>query len=292
MTLGNFDYQKISLVRDYDSLLEEDVANRAFDALFSAEARPALPGPSSPPPLVDEQFPVVATDATQTATVVRARKGTSFIVQGPPGTGKSQTITNLIADYVARGKRVLFVCEKRAAIDVVYHRLHQLGLDRLTALIHDSQGDKKAFVAALKEFVRRVDGLYRRIEQAAHERPMRRSGARAPSPLNETSTRFDRLMTAPARSGPANPWSRVIRRSIELEPARGELSPSRHRERLPSHGDFDAARAEVDALVRVLTSLDEEPVLARHPARFLHDRVLAAERPIELVSEGPLVRAS
>src|ERR1022692_3272479 len=63
----------------------------------------------------------------------------------------SQTITNLIADYVARGKRVLFVCEKRAAIDVVFHRLRQQGLDELCCLIHDSQTDKKAFIQNLKQ---------------------------------------------------------------------------------------------------------------------------------------------
>src|SRR6185312_10523714 len=55
-----------------------------------------------------------------------------------------------IADYVARGKRVLFVCEKRAAIDVVFHRLRQQGLDELCCLIHDSQTDKKAFIQNLK----------------------------------------------------------------------------------------------------------------------------------------------
>src|SRR5207302_8890874 len=72
-------------------------------------------------------------------------------IQGPPGTGKSQTITNLIADYVMRGKRILFVCEKRAAIDVVYHRLRQVGLHSLCCLIHDAQADKKEFVLELKE---------------------------------------------------------------------------------------------------------------------------------------------
>ncbi|MGN5476592.1 AAA domain-containing protein [Cupriavidus basilensis] len=56
---------------------------------------------------------MVAADATQSAAVGLARSLRSFIIQGPPGTGKSQTITNLIADYAGRGKRVLFVCEKR-----------------------------------------------------------------------------------------------------------------------------------------------------------------------------------
>src|SRR5581483_1720615 len=98
-----------------------------------------------------EQFQVIPCDAAQAAAIARSRDGHSFIIQGPPGTGKSQTITNLIADYVARGKRVLFVCEKRAAIDVVFHRLRQQGLDELCCLIHDSQTDKKAFVLNLKQ---------------------------------------------------------------------------------------------------------------------------------------------
>src|SRR5262249_54481334 len=100
---------------------------------------------------VEERFDVMPADPTQASAIARARKGSCFIIQGPPGTGKSQTITNLIADYVARGKRVLFVCEKRAAIDVVYHRLKMQGLSRLSCLIHDSQGDKRAFIRDLKE---------------------------------------------------------------------------------------------------------------------------------------------
>src|SRR5262245_65709330 len=56
-----------------------------------------------------------------------------------------------MANKVAGGKRVLFVCEKRAAIDVVFHRLRQQGLDELCCLIHDSQTDKKAFVQNLKQ---------------------------------------------------------------------------------------------------------------------------------------------
>src|SRR5205085_543891 len=90
-------------------------------------------------------------DATQASAIARAQTGASYIIQGPPGTGKSQTITNLIADYVARGKRVLFVCEKRAAIDVVFHRLRRQGLDELCCLIHDSQTDKRAFIHNLKQ---------------------------------------------------------------------------------------------------------------------------------------------
>ena len=104
-----------------------------------------------PPRPLSEQFPAVDCDPTQSRAVARARRGESYIIQGPPGTGKSQTITNLIADFVARGKRVLFVCEKRAAIDVVFHRLGRQGLDELCCLIHDSQTDKREFIRNLKQ---------------------------------------------------------------------------------------------------------------------------------------------
>src|SRR5262249_38326847 len=149
LTLGNFNYRKRTRVRDCAKLIETDMASGAFDTVFSLAPKPAE---ETPPPLelADQQL-VISCDATQASAIARARTGTSYIIQGPPGTGKSQTITNLIADYVARGKRVLFVCEKRAAIDVVFHRLRQQGLDELCCLIHDSQTDKKAFILNLKQ---------------------------------------------------------------------------------------------------------------------------------------------
>src|SRR5436190_9035799 len=148
-TLGNFNYRKMTLVRDYANLIETDLSSTAFDTLFSLTPRPTE---QAPPPLeLPDQHLILPCDATQASAIARARTGRSYIIQGPPGTGKSQTITNLIADYVAQGKRVLFVCEKRAAIDVVFHRLHQQGLDELCCLIHDSQADKKAFIQNLKQ---------------------------------------------------------------------------------------------------------------------------------------------
>jgi hypothetical protein len=149
VTLANFNYKKMSLVRDYTQLLETPAENPAFDRVFSIEPR-ALDASSPAALALHDQWNVVAADATQNAAVALARDGRSFIIQGPPGTGKSQSITNLIADYAGRGKRVLFVCEKRAALDVVYSRLKQSGLDALCCLIHDSQSDKKAFIADLK----------------------------------------------------------------------------------------------------------------------------------------------
>ena len=62
------------------------------------------------------------------AAVMEAGQGHSFILYGPPGTGKSQTITNLIANALFQGKRVLFVAEKMAALNVVQKRLEKINL--------------------------------------------------------------------------------------------------------------------------------------------------------------------
>src|SRR3712207_5443114 len=72
----------------------------------------------------------VPADASQLRAIAEAAAGRTFVLEGPPGTGKSQTITNLLTRAVADGKRVLFVAEKRAALDVVARRLEAVGIDR------------------------------------------------------------------------------------------------------------------------------------------------------------------
>ena len=73
-------------------------------------------------------------DASQEAAVRAVKAGQSLVVQGPPGTGKSQLIANLMADAAATGKRVLLVCQKRAALDVVQVRLREVGMAPFLAL--------------------------------------------------------------------------------------------------------------------------------------------------------------
>ncbi len=164
VTLANFNYQKMSLVRDYNALIETPVTQPALDQVFSIDPRPFVE--QVPPPIPHaEQWGVVPSDATQDQAVAFARTARSYIIQGPPGTGKSQTITNLIADYTGQGKRVLFVCEKRAALDVVYHRLGQAGLDGLATIIHDSQDDKKEFIADLRDHYERWGRIRTRSSQ-------------------------------------------------------------------------------------------------------------------------------
>ncbi len=153
VTLASLGTRRSTLARDYDELLQPETPSpdgpTPFDLMFSPDRTRVSHGDVEP--ISVDQFLVLPADSTQAAAVRRGLRGDSFIIQGPPGTGKSQTITNLIAGLVAEGKRVLFVCEKRAALDVVAHRLRQVGLGPLVASIHDAELDRKSFIKELGE---------------------------------------------------------------------------------------------------------------------------------------------
>ena len=99
---------------------------------------------------------ITQADPCQAEAVRRAQFEPAIVIHGPPGTGKSQTIANIIGDHAARGQRVLFVCDKRTALDVVKSRLNSLGLGALCALIHDPKKEQKGLYMGLRE---RLDAL-------------------------------------------------------------------------------------------------------------------------------------
>lgn len=88
-------------------------------------------------------------DSSQLEAVAASGKGKSFVLHGPPGTGKSQTITNMIANAIYNGKRVLFVAEKKAALDVVKDRLDSIDLSPYCLELHSNKTDKKSFFGQL-----------------------------------------------------------------------------------------------------------------------------------------------
>lgn len=95
-------------------------------------------------------FQVVDADSSQQEAILCAKKDISFVLQGPPGTGKSQTITNIIAECLADGKKVLFVSEKMAALDVVHKRLTASGLDEFCLVLHSHKANKKSVLEQLR----------------------------------------------------------------------------------------------------------------------------------------------
>ena len=117
--------------------------NTAPAEVPEADASSPLGGEAAAPPEPAARRFVARADPCQGRAVMLARESTGLVLHGPPGTGKSQTITNIIGDHLARGQRVLFVCDKRTALDVVAHRLASLGLDGLCAVVHDAQRDQR-----------------------------------------------------------------------------------------------------------------------------------------------------
>ncbi|PTY02062.1 DNA helicase [Verrucomicrobia bacterium LW23] len=98
-----------------------------------------------------QEWLVTHSDPCQTAAVKRAQSSEALVIHGPPGTGKSQTISNIIGDHLARGQKVLFVCDKRTALDVVKYRLDSMGLGHLCGVIHDPTRDRRDFYMALRQ---------------------------------------------------------------------------------------------------------------------------------------------
>ena len=281
VTLANFNYRTLSLVRDYDSLLAEPLPNAAFDELFSTAPRDVAPTGATIP--TTDRYLVVPADASQLAAVAQARSGDNFVIQGPPGTGKSQTITNLVADFVAHGKRVLFVCQKRAALDVVHARLRAQGLDEICTLVHDSQEDKKEFVHGLR-------ATYERW--LTDDEPLEAIEARRTALIDATTAALaevGRYEEALAADGGGASVQEVLERLVAL---RGfawgaQLAPA-EQALLPEPGPWVSARPRVDVLVAALARAGAPPVLARTPVRLLDPAVLDQPRSDAVVAQRAL----
>jgi hypothetical protein len=94
---------------------------------------------------------VTHADPCQANAVAMARTEPALVIHGPPGTGKSQTIANIIGDHLAHGRRVLFVCDKRTALDVVKYRLDGIGIAGFCGVVHDPERDRKSLYMGLRE---------------------------------------------------------------------------------------------------------------------------------------------
>lgn len=153
VTLGFYSFAKFLMYRDLDpdnwptrgKLLESP-----FIGALLRDGFPAADSPFSAEGQLDEIIPatrldhVVDADSSQTVAIERIRAGENLVIQGPPGTGKSQSIANIIATAVLDGKKVLFVAEKLAALEVVKRRLGAIGLGDLCLELHSHKAQKRA----------------------------------------------------------------------------------------------------------------------------------------------------
>ncbi len=137
--LGIFLFQKMNMYMDLKQNKDIVLANKNIRRLLGEDIKldsyPLMP-----------HYPVVDFDSSQLEAIDLALTGTSFCLEGPPGSGKSQTITNIIASLIGNGKKVLFVSEKQAALNVVYENLKRVGLNEFALELHSNKANKKDFI--------------------------------------------------------------------------------------------------------------------------------------------------
>ncbi|HTF81601.1 MAG TPA: AAA domain-containing protein, partial [Cytophagales bacterium] len=148
--LGIYPQSGSNLHADYESIIES-CAHESLEAFFATKTAEGLQEKEE---RFYEPFPI---DASQEEALKMLREGKSIVVQGPPGTGKSQLIAQVIADYLANGKKVLLACDKRVALDVVYERLRTIGLDNYVGLVHDYNIDRKQLYDKISKHIENLE---------------------------------------------------------------------------------------------------------------------------------------
>ncbi|AUN94643.1 DUF4011 domain-containing protein [Pseudazoarcus pumilus] len=201
MTLTLLSFGNMLLVRDLDpenwpvvanenGLIGHPLVRQVFEGTRDDAHEPEQSDTSDHPDIdahPSTRLPLVFdADSSQHTALLDVLQGRSLVIEGPPGTGKSQTITNLIASALQAGKKVLFVSEKLAALEVVRNRLETAGLGKFVLELHSNKANKKRMAEDLAERIgfrpQAPEGLQAMLESLE---AMRRALAQYASLLNE-----------------------------------------------------------------------------------------------------------
>lgn len=145
--IGIFSFLKMNMYQDLksnqDRILDNNNVRMLLGESFEKQGVSIDGGEHHLENSLIELHNVIDADSSQIEAIELAKSGVSFVLQGPPGTGKSQTITNIIAECLHDGKKVLFVSEKQAALNVVYDKLKKVGLEEFCLELHSYKANKK-----------------------------------------------------------------------------------------------------------------------------------------------------
>ncbi len=153
--LGLFSFAKLAIYQDLTDNQDEITKHPIIKSLSGIPqdglVQSDLPKVDDLDTIIDPKstYQILDADSSQQLCVQYALRGQSFVMQGPPGTGKSQTIANIISEYIAAGKSILFVSEKMAALEVVYNRLKEKNLDEYCLELHSYKANKREVINEL-----------------------------------------------------------------------------------------------------------------------------------------------
>ena len=141
---GLYKMQKQSIIKDVENLLKSEdesaIENESGNTYFDGEVL-------SP----------VALDPSQENVLQQLKQHNTLIIQGPPGTGKSQSLTAIITQALLNKKKVLVVCEKRTAMEVLYNNLKKQNLQHLCVLVDDVYSDRKNIVEHVRTIIEQTE---------------------------------------------------------------------------------------------------------------------------------------
>ena len=156
LILGTFSFAKYLMWKDLTDRIDQLQENPFVDHLVE---RPQQTYPQSvtliKPSEIDSKikprdfFAPLKCDSSQIVAIEASSKPQDFVLEGPPGTGKSETIANIICHNIALGRKVLFISEKMEALNVVYRRIENIGLDHLCLELHSNKANKKEVITQL-----------------------------------------------------------------------------------------------------------------------------------------------
>ncbi len=203
-------------------------------------------------------------DSSQHSALIDAVDGKNLVIEGPPGTGKSQTITNLIAAAMARGKRVLFVAEKLAALEVVYRRLETAGLGEFCLELHSHKSQKRKVMDDISDRLKKPKGYHKRKDidvniQLYEERKkaLNEYVEKINSPWKKTQKTIHEILTAATR----------YRNVIKIHPV--DLHPKGYNgvnfDPMTQQRVKDQVQIFRDAYQEVIKQLDQNLELQSHP---------------------------
>ena len=167
LTLGFLSFGKLAIWNDLDpkkwpALLENKLLTELASGGFS-KGSGLLPEDYHIDNHAKGDLPLIYdADSSQHSAIIDALSGKNMVINGPPGTGKSQTITNIIAAGLQAGKKILFVSDKLAALEVVRHRLNQANLGHFCLELHSHKTQKKKLINDLQE---RIESRFRPPQQ-------------------------------------------------------------------------------------------------------------------------------
>ena len=204
--LGLFPQAGSYLFQDYEKLINNENTPQLenffhgdysydYNENNNVERKPEGNNKSQKHILEEEIFAPFALDASQEQVLTAVKNNNSFVVQGPPGTGKSQLICNLVSDFVAQGKKVLVVCQKRAALDVVQNRLNEIEISPFVALVHDFKQDRKMIYEQISNHIQNL-GKYESQNKSLNAIHLERNFLKTSREIDNLISEFEEYRTA------------------------------------------------------------------------------------------------